>query len=99
MRIVSVSENKKVEKRIAITPDIVKRYINLGFDISLPENYGTHLGINDELFKDAGASIVKDEKDLLTNSELIVQLGLLSEQNFKALSKKFFTLLSLDFTN
>ena len=87
MRIVSVSENKKVEKRIAITPDIVKKYINLGFDISLPENYGAHLGINDELFKDAGASIVKDEKDLLTNSELIIQLGLLSEQNLSLLKE------------
>ena len=28
MRIVSVSEDKKIEKRIAITPEIVKKYIN-----------------------------------------------------------------------
>jgi NAD(P) transhydrogenase subunit alpha len=34
MRIVSVSENKKIEKRIAITPEIAKKYISLGFEVS-----------------------------------------------------------------
>ena len=33
MRIVSVSENQKIEKRIAITPDIAKKYIALGFEV------------------------------------------------------------------
>ena len=32
MRIVSVSENQKIEKRIAITPEVAKKYIELGFD-------------------------------------------------------------------
>ena len=45
MRIVSISEDKKIEKRIAITPDIAKKYIALGFEVSLPENYGEHLGL------------------------------------------------------
>ena len=31
MRIVSILENQKVEKRIAITPDIAKKYIALRF--------------------------------------------------------------------
>ena len=34
MRIVSVSEDQKIEKRIAITPEIAKRYITLGFEVS-----------------------------------------------------------------
>ena len=45
MKIVSLSENKNIEKRIAITPDIAKKYIDLGFEVSLSENYGSHLGI------------------------------------------------------
>ena len=40
MRIVSILENQKVEKRIAITPDIAKKYIALGFKISIVEKYG-----------------------------------------------------------
>jgi hypothetical protein len=31
MKIVSVSENLDIEKRIAITPEISKKYISLGF--------------------------------------------------------------------
>ena len=46
MRIVSILENQKIEKRIAITPEIAKKYISLGLEVSLPENYAKHLGIS-----------------------------------------------------
>ena len=44
--------NDNLEKRIAITPDIVKKYISLGFDIFLSKNYGLHLGISDKEYLD-----------------------------------------------
>ena len=47
MHLASISENKSIEKRVAITPEIVKKYINLGFNISLPNSYGVHLGFRD----------------------------------------------------
>jgi NAD(P) transhydrogenase subunit alpha len=37
MRIASVLENQNIEKRIAITPEIAKKYISLGFEVSLPK--------------------------------------------------------------
>ena len=52
MKIGSILEDQKVEKRIAVTPEIVKKYISLGFEIFLSENYGFHLGIIDEQYKD-----------------------------------------------
>ena len=39
MKIGSILENQKIEKRIAITPEIAKKYISLGFDVQLSENY------------------------------------------------------------
>ena len=45
MKIASILENQKIEKRIAITPEIAKKYLSLGFEVSLSENYGSHLGI------------------------------------------------------
>ena len=33
MRIVSISENKNFEKRVAITPEIAKKYIANGFEL------------------------------------------------------------------
>jgi NAD(P) transhydrogenase subunit alpha len=79
MRIASILENQKIEKRIAITPEIAKKYISLGFDVSLSENFASHLGIKDEEFKELGVSILKDEKEIITSADIIVQLGLLSD--------------------
>ncbi len=87
MKIVSISEDKKFEKRIAVTPDVAKKYINLGFELSLPENYGAHLGINDNVFKDVGVIILKDEKELINNSDLIIQLGLLADEKLSLIKE------------
>jgi NAD(P) transhydrogenase subunit alpha len=79
MKIGSILENQNLEKRIAITPDLVKKYISLGFEVYLIENYGSHLGIDDEQFKDMGVKILKDESEILNSSDIIVQLGMLSD--------------------
>ena len=65
MRIGSILENQKIEKRIAITPDMAKKYISLGFNLSLPSNYGVHLGFNDEEYKILGVNFIDDEKELI----------------------------------
>ena len=88
MRICSTSENKQSEKRIAITPEIAKKYINLGLEVSLIENYGLHLGYDDNQYKDLGVNIIKDEKELITNSDIIVQLGLLSNDKISLIKEK-----------
>ena len=87
MKIASVLENQKIEKRIAITPEIAKKYISIGFQVLLPENYGTHLGITDDKYKDIGVKILKDEKEIITNANIVIQLGLLSNEK-KSLLKK-----------
>jgi len=87
MRIVSVSENHNIEKRIAITPDIAKKYIALGFEVLLPRNYGEHLGFKDNDYKELGVEILKKEADVLNNADIIVQLGLLSDDNLLLLKK------------
>ena len=79
MRIVSVSENLKIEKRIAITPEIAKKYISLGFEVSLSENYGEHLGYSDNEYKDLGVKISNNENEVINSANIIVQLGLLSD--------------------
>ena len=76
MRIVSILENKKVEKRVAITPEIAKKYIELGLEVLLSENYAEHLGINDNEYKEIGVKISKDEKEIINSADIILQLGL-----------------------
>ena len=79
MRIASVSENLNLEKRIAITPEIAKKYITLGLEVSLTENYAVHLGIDNNEYLDLGVTISKDEKEIINSADIIVQLGLLAE--------------------
>ena len=79
MKIGSILENQKIEKRISITPDLVKKYSSLGFEVSLMENYGLHLGIKDEHFKEVGVKILKDESEILNSSDILIQLRMLSD--------------------
>ena len=88
MRICSTSENKQFEKRISITPEVAKKYINLGFEVSLIENYGLHLGYGNNQYKELGVNIVKDEKELINNSDILVQLGLLSDDKISIVREK-----------
>ena len=79
MKIGSILENQNLEKRIAITPDLVKKYTSLGLEVYLVENYGSHLGIDDDQFKDAGVQFLKNETEVLNSSDIILQLGMLSD--------------------
>ena len=88
MKIVSTIEDRKLEKRIAITPEIAKKYISIGFEVSIPKGYGVHLGFNDEEFKSLGVKIVENENDLFEKSDIIVQLGLPSDDKLSQLKDK-----------
>ena len=52
----SVKEDLALEKRISITPDIIKKYTSLGFVVNLEKNYGKHLGFYDEEYKNDGVN-------------------------------------------
>ena len=87
MRIVSVLENQLIEKRIAITPDIARKYIALGFEIVLSEKYGEHLGFKDNEYKELGVEFSNHKTEVLSNADIIVQLGLLSDENILLLKE------------
>ncbi len=87
MRIGSLSENKEIEKRVAITPEIVKKYLSLGSEIYLSQNYATHLGISDKEYQDLGVKIISNENEILNNSDLIVQLNILSDEKISSLKE------------
>ena len=79
MIIGSVSENRDLEKRISITPEIAKKYIGLGFKVQLSKNYGKHLGFEDKQYSDFGATFIDNDKSIIENSDIIVQMSLLDE--------------------
>ena len=80
MIIASTFEIQTKEKRIAVTPEIAKKYISLGFEVLLIKEYGNHLGIKDEDYSSVGVKFSNDEKEILTKSDIIVQQGFLPDE-------------------
>tara|TARA_B100001057_G_scaffold495772_1_gene595568 strand:+ start:121 stop:1209 length:1089 start_codon:yes stop_codon:yes gene_type:complete len=87
MKIASVSENRNIEKRIAITPEVAKKYISSGFEVVISKNYGDHLGFLDENYKSLGVSILENENEVIKNSDVMVQLGLPSDEKLDFLKE------------
>ena len=82
----SVSEDKNIEKRVAITPEIIKKYKSIGLDINLSKNYASHLGIKDDEYISEGANILTTE-EVLEKSNVIAQMGILNDENLNKLKQ------------
>ena len=84
----SISENINTEKRVAITPDIIKKYKSLGLEVNLSKNYALHLGITDKEYVEQGASIINNYEEIISNSNIVVQMNLPTDENIKKFKEK-----------
>ena len=83
----SVREDLKIEKRISITPETVKKFADLKLPIFLEKNYGEHLGISDEEFKKNGANFENSAKEVLQKSEIILKVNCLQLEEINSIKK------------
>ena len=84
----SIKEDLSVEKRISITPETVKKLVDLKFSVLLEKNYGDHLGIADEEFKNKGANFYVSAKEVLEKSEIILKVNCPSNEQINAIKNK-----------
>ena len=87
MKVGSIKENLNLEQRIAVTPEIIKKYKSLDLSIILPKGYGEHLGISDNEFINEGAEILDDDAKVLSEADLVLQMNLIDEKNFEKIKK------------
>ena len=76
MKIGSISEDLTLEKRISLTPELSKKYLDLGTEIFINKNYGIHLGFNDNHYKEKGVQILNDANEVINNSNFLLQVNL-----------------------
>ena len=81
MKIGSISEDLNSEKRISLTPELSKKYLDLGVEIFISKNYGIHLGFHDIDYKEKGVRILNNINEVINNCNCLLQVNL-PEINF-----------------
>jgi len=84
----SIKEDLKIEKRISITPETVKKFITLGFSVNLEKSYGKHLDIDDEEYKANGANIHFSREEVFQYSDIILKVNDLSLDEINSIKDK-----------
>ena len=87
MIIGSISENKNFEKRVAVTPDVIKKYKSLGLEVHLTKNYADHIGITDKEYEIEGATFFNSDEEVISSSNVILQMNILSDENLNKLKE------------
>jgi len=83
------------EKRISLTPDFLKKYIDSGLKISVENNMGDHLGFTDSNFKEHGAEIV-DRETGLKEGNIICSVNKLSKDDLTNVEENSLVVSFLD---
>jgi NAD(P) transhydrogenase subunit alpha len=74
MKIAVMKERREHERRVAATPDTVKKFIALGFSISVEAGAGVASRINDADYIAAGATIESDLHALLGDADIVLKV-------------------------
>jgi len=74
MKIAIPRERRANETRVAATPDTVKKFVQLGADVSVEAGAGLTASISDAAYADAGATIVADASSLLGAADLVLKV-------------------------
>jgi NAD(P) transhydrogenase subunit alpha len=74
MKIAIPKERRPGERRVAATPDSVKRLIALGQSVVVETGAGTGTDIPDKFYADMGASIAPDEATALKDADIVFKV-------------------------
>lgn len=93
MKIGIPKETKERETRVALSPEVVKTLIKSGFQITIESGAGLNSYFADEDYKNAGADVSSDKKNIYAESDVILKVNAPSNDEI-ALMKKGAVLLS-----
>ena len=68
------TERKEEEKRVAASPETVKKLVELGYDVAIEKGAGEGASIADSTFEKAGAKICASESETLENADIVLKV-------------------------
>jgi NAD(P) transhydrogenase subunit alpha len=74
MKLAILKERRANELRVAATPDTVKKFIGLGFNVAVEADAGLSSRIPDQSYADAGATIVASAADAVKDADIVLKV-------------------------
>jgi NAD(P) transhydrogenase subunit alpha len=74
MKLAVPRERMPGETRVAATPDVVKKYVSLGFQVVVETGAGDGAAFSDGDFQAAGAEIAADEASALKDADIVLKI-------------------------
>ncbi|MFO0559192.1 MAG: Re/Si-specific NAD(P)(+) transhydrogenase subunit alpha [Polyangiales bacterium] len=74
MRVGVPKESADNERRVAATPESVKKLVGLGFEVAIESSAGIAAGITDEAYEREGATIVASRDELFRSADVLVKV-------------------------
>ncbi len=93
MKIAVAKETKPLERRVALTPDVVKSLQKVGFSCLIESGAGESSYFSNELYEKAGASIAPDAATALAEADVVLKVNAPTETEV-ALMKEGSVLIS-----
>tara|TARA_Y100000590_G_scaffold263697_1_gene295914 strand:+ start:188 stop:1279 length:1092 start_codon:yes stop_codon:yes gene_type:complete len=92
----SVKEDLTKEKRISVTPESIKKFIDLGLSVNLETKYAEHLGISDNDYKKNGANIIFSKEEVFKKSDIILKVNSISTDEVNLIKDKSILIAQFD---
>lgn len=74
MHILALKETDERETRVPLNPQAVQKLTQLGAEVSVESGIGERLYLADTQYEEAGAKIVKEGRDALAKTDMVVRL-------------------------
>jgi len=74
MKIAIPKERRAGETRVAASPEVVRKLIDLGFQVTVEKDAGHGASFTDAAFKDAGATIAKDVASATKSADIVLKI-------------------------
>ena len=84
MKLAIVKETATGEKRVAASPESVKKLAGLGLSVSIEAGAGASANLTDKAFSEAGAEIVADRAAVLKDADIVFTVRGLAEDDLSS---------------
>ena len=87
-KIAVIKEKKLYENRVALTPDIAYKLMQMGFDVCVEKDAGLNANFPDFLYEEKGIKVLATQKAALENADIILKVAPPEKDDLKNFPEK-----------